>query len=135
MGEALQLAAEGVVVVQRFKGMRIQHHRRTVFLEHQQPLVMHEQLGIGRAPAQPAHTRIVGQWIAVHAEQRTLRLMLCAPAFVAHIARTIVHMTVFDAEHAGVTFAIKINVAVVIWILGVLRVRSNAIESAIEIRR
>jgi hypothetical protein len=49
---AAELAAKGVVIVDRLERQRVHVNRRTVLLEHQQLAVMQEQLGVGGAAAQ-----------------------------------------------------------------------------------
>ncbi len=68
-GEALQLAAEGVVIIERLERVRVEHHRRTVFLQRQQFAVVKNRRGVGGAAAQSLDARIVTARIAIGAEQ------------------------------------------------------------------
>src|SRR5262245_61714954 len=109
-GETLQLATEGVVVVDGRERIRIQRHRRTVFLEREQFAVMKDRRGVGGAAAHAPDARIVAAWIAIGAEQRFTRGGLRLVALRAHEAALVVDVSVPETEHADVALAVERDV-------------------------
>ncbi len=132
---AFQAPAEGVVVVEGLERERIEHHRRTVLLHREELAVMIENLGVGGAAAEFLDARVVGQRIAVHAEERAPRGMLRLPALCADIAAAEVNVAVLDVEHRQMTLAVEGDVVHVLRGLGVLRIGPDAIEDPAQVGR
>src|ERR1700728_5071504 len=87
---------------------------------------------VGRAAADAFDAGIIGERIAVHAEETAARGGLRFKALGARIAAFEVDVSVGDAEHADVTFAIERNVA----LHGrILPVGADTIECAVDTER
>ncbi len=131
-GQRLHAAAEGVVVVGGLQRQGIHRHRRGVLLHREQLAVVIDDLGVGRAAAEPLDRGIVGGRIAVHAEQRTARLVLGFPALVPGIAGAVVDVAVLDAEHRDMAFPVEGDVHLVLVGLGVLGIGADPVEDAVQ---
>ena len=127
--QAVETATEGVVIVDGVERERVHGHRRTIFFQREQKTVVIDDVRVGRAAADSFHAGIIGERIAVHAEQPLASGGLRLEALRPRIAALEIHVAVLDAEHADVAFAVEGNVASH---RRVLPIGSDAIEGAVN---
>ena len=93
---------------------------------------MVDDMGVGRAAAEAAHTGIILGRVTVHREQQFAGIVLRHPALVAHIAGLVMHLPILETEHADMAFTIEGNIALT---QGKLGVGTNPVKSTTEARR
>ena len=108
-GLALKPAAE-IVPTDRGQGVGIELIGQAVFLDGHQPPGVHDDVGVGQGAVLAGDRGIVGERVAIHAEQGPARLRL-QPVFLgAHVATFVVHTPAGEAEHRSDAVAVVVDV-------------------------
>ena len=130
-GLALHPAVE-VGVALRGEAVGIHHQRRAVFLQRVELLAVHERRGIGGAADGALHGRIVGERIAITAEQRTPGFLFKLELVGQRVALPEAHLAIREVEAAH--HAIAIEVHIFVGRAREVRVGLHSEEGAVELR-
>jgi len=122
-----------VGVARGFQGSRVHGHRRTVLLQRVEDAAVAHHIGVGGATIAALDALIVGEGVAVGAEQGALGLALQHEFVGADPALFEVDLAAAKAEHRDRAVAVEGDV--VTRRRGELRIRLHAIEGAVDLVR
>ncbi len=113
-GEGLALdSAVEVVPAQRLQAVGVQGVGQPVLLHRQELARVHHHIGVGQGAVLAGHRRVVGEGVAVLAEQGAASGLLQGVLLGAHEADPEIHSPAAEAEHRHHPVAVVVDVVAV----------------------